>query len=97
MLAALRPTRDLSALTLRESSVLLLLGVGLGNLPIASRMGITERTVKKHVTSILGKLGVNSRLEAGLIALVQHDHLCRRGTVPGGRIPGPAESAAEGP
>ncbi|MEV6973281.1 LuxR C-terminal-related transcriptional regulator [Kitasatospora sp. NPDC093806] len=74
--ADLHTPRDLAALTDRESDVLLLLGTGLGNLPIARHLGITERTVKKHVTSILGKLDLRSRLEAGLLANLQHDRLC---------------------
>ncbi|MFJ4185259.1 helix-turn-helix transcriptional regulator [Kitasatospora sp. NPDC089509] len=72
--------RDLSVLTARESDVLVLLSSGLGNLPIALRLGITERTVKKHVTGILDKLAVRSRLEAGLVALLWHDQLCARRT-----------------
>ncbi|MFF2042787.1 helix-turn-helix transcriptional regulator [Kitasatospora sp. NPDC058170] len=82
VLATLRSPRDLSVLTARESDVLLLLGSGLGNLPIALRLGITERTVKKHVTGVLGKLGVRSRLEAGLVAFLRHDHLCRQRVPP---------------
>ncbi|MFJ4094036.1 helix-turn-helix transcriptional regulator [Kitasatospora sp. NPDC089913] len=70
--------RDLSALTERETSVLLLLASGLGNVSIALRLGITERTVKKHVSSLFDKLGVRSRLEAALIAILDHDRICRR-------------------
>ncbi|MEK2493185.1 LuxR C-terminal-related transcriptional regulator [Kitasatospora purpeofusca] len=72
--------RDLSTLTERQATVLLLLATGLGNVPIANRLGITERTVKKHVTTLLDKLRVTSRVEAALIATRQHDQLCR--TVP---------------
>ncbi|SDT83244.1 regulatory protein, luxR family [Streptomyces sp. TLI_053] len=72
------PPRDLSALTERETSVLLLLASGLGNVSIALRLGITERTVKKHVSSLFDKLGVRSRLEAALIAILDHDRICRR-------------------
>ncbi|MFB7378114.1 response regulator transcription factor [Kitasatospora purpeofusca] len=69
--------RDLSTLTERQTTVLLLLATGLGNVPIANRLGITERTVKKHVTTLLDKLRVTSRVEAALIATRQHDQLCR--------------------
>jgi two-component system, NarL family, response regulator YdfI len=52
------------ALTPRETEVLRLLGAGLGNKEIASRLEISEHTVKFHVASIMGKLGATSRTEA---------------------------------
>jgi DNA-binding NarL/FixJ family response regulator len=52
------------ALTPREIEVLQLLAEGLGNKEIASRLGISEHTVKFHVASIMGKLGAGSRTEA---------------------------------
>jgi len=52
------------SLTLRENEVLQLVAQGLPNKVIALRLGITEHTVKFHVTSILGKLGASSRTEA---------------------------------
>ena len=48
----------------REIDVLRLLVQGLANKEIAARLAISEHTVKFHVTSILGKLGVTSRTEA---------------------------------
>jgi len=64
------------ALTPREIEVLQLLSQGLANKVIASRLGISDHTVKFHVNAILGKLGVQSRGEAivqavrlGLVAL----------------------------
>lgn len=51
-------------LTRRESEVLQMLAVGLGNKEIAARLAISEHTVKFHVASILGKLGAESRTEA---------------------------------
>ncbi len=63
-------------LTLREVEVLRLLADGSGNKEIASHLGISEHTVKFHISSILGKLGVSTRTEAvttgirrGLISL----------------------------
>ena len=52
------------ALTPRESEVLSLLAGGAGNKEIASRLHISEHTVKFHVSSILGKLGAATRTEA---------------------------------
>jgi DNA-binding NarL/FixJ family response regulator len=51
-------------LTSREMQVLAMLAEGLGNKEIASRLNISEHTVKFHVSSILGKLGATSRGEA---------------------------------
>ncbi len=51
-------------LTPRESVVLALLADGAGNKEIASRLRISEHTVKFHVSSILNKLGAATRTEA---------------------------------
>jgi two-component system, NarL family, nitrate/nitrite response regulator NarL len=51
-------------LTVRETEVLSLLAQGLANKEIARRLNITEHTVKFHINSIMGKLGVQSRTEA---------------------------------
>lgn len=50
----------------RERDVFDLLGFGLSNREISSSLKISEATVRTHVTRILSKLGVNSRLQAGL-------------------------------
>ncbi len=55
-------------LTAREQEVLDLLAQGTTNKEIASALFITERTVKFHVSSILGKLGASNRTEAVRIA-----------------------------
>ena len=55
-------------LTRRELEVLQLLTKGLTNKEIASRLQLTERTVEFHVSNILRKLHVSSRLEAALWA-----------------------------
>ena len=52
------------SLTGREREVLRLLVEGLDNRAIAEGLYITTRTVEQHVTNVLGKLGVASRLEA---------------------------------
>jgi DNA-binding NarL/FixJ family response regulator len=59
------------ALTPREREVLALLGQGLPNKRIAVELGLSEKTVKAHVGSILGKLGVADRTQAALYAVRQ--------------------------
>ncbi|WP_234376558.1 response regulator transcription factor [Streptomyces sp. CB01201] len=66
----------LNRLSAREKEVLYLLGTAASNVGIARRLGIAERTVKKHVANILAKLGVSSRLQAALVAIVQHELIC---------------------
>jgi DNA-binding NarL/FixJ family response regulator len=52
------------ALTVRERDVLALVSDGHGNREIATRLGISEHTVKFHLSSIFGKLGASTRTEA---------------------------------
>ena len=56
------------ALSPREEEVLRLLATGLANKQIARRLGITERTVKAHLTSVFQHLGVTDRTQAALWA-----------------------------
>jgi DNA-binding NarL/FixJ family response regulator len=58
-------------LTPREVDVLTLVAEGLPNKSIASRLGISDHTVKFHVNSILGKLNAQSRTEAVMQATRQ--------------------------
>ena len=51
-------------LTPRERAVLARVADGLPNREIASRLGISEHTVKFHLAAVFGKLGVSSRTEA---------------------------------
>lgn len=57
------------ALTPREREVLQRLAEGLSNKAIARSLGISEHTVKFHITALLGKLGVQSRTEAVVRAM----------------------------
>ncbi|KXO93480.1 LuxR family transcriptional regulator [Tsukamurella tyrosinosolvens] len=59
---------DLSGLTDRERDVLAGLGEGLSNQQIARRLDIGEATVKTHVSRVLMKLGVQSRVQAAVVA-----------------------------
>ena len=54
----------LEELSPREVEVLRWMAEGLGNKEIATRLGISDHTVKFHISSILAKLGVGSRTEA---------------------------------
>jgi DNA-binding NarL/FixJ family response regulator len=58
-------------LTARETVVLRLMALGLGNKEIASRLDISEHTAKFHVSSILAKLGAASRTEAVTIGMTR--------------------------
>jgi len=51
-------------ITSRESEVLRMLAEGLVNKDIATRLGISEHTIKFHISSILDKLGASTRTEA---------------------------------
>jgi len=56
-------------LTERETEVMSLLALGLANKEIGRDLGISEDTVKTHVSRILGKLGARSRTQAVLHAM----------------------------
>lgn len=57
---------DDSGLTARQLDVARLVGEGANNKEIARRLGITDRTVKAHLTTIFEKLGVTDRLQLAL-------------------------------
>lgn len=57
------------SLTARETDTLRLVAKGLANKDIAESLGVSEVTVKTHVSSILSKLNLSSRTQAALFAL----------------------------
>ncbi len=69
LMREVRAPESPEALTTRETEVLELLARGHANKQIASTLYVSEKTVKAHVSSILMKLGVQSRTQAALHAV----------------------------
>ena len=71
-----RAAPRLTALTDREREIALLVGGGAANKEIAHHLGVTERTVKAHLTTIFRKVGVSDRLRLALLlnGFQRHDH-----------------------
>jgi DNA-binding NarL/FixJ family response regulator len=68
LLDSRRTPRQARQLSTREREVLALLATGMANKQIARRLGIAERTVKAHLSSIFQQLGVTDRTQAALWA-----------------------------
>ncbi len=77
LVAAVRESRPVDSqasarrfnLTRRELEIIQTVVDGSPNKEIASRLGVTEATVKHHLTSIFDKVGVSNRLELALFAM----------------------------
>jgi two-component system NarL family response regulator len=64
-------TRSLEQLSEREIDVLRLIATGMENAEIADALNISPRTAKNHVSNILSKLGLPSRVQAAVYAVRQ--------------------------
>jgi two-component system, NarL family, response regulator LiaR len=69
LMREVRTPESPEALTERETEVLKLMARGKANKQIANALFVGEKTVKAHVSSILAKLGVQSRTQAALHAV----------------------------
>ena len=65
---ARRPS-EAGALTPRELDIVAAIVDGAGNKDIAQQFGVSQQTVKNHLSSIFDKLGVSTRLELALYAI----------------------------
>jgi two-component system, NarL family, nitrate/nitrite response regulator NarL len=72
MPAHLSTPEGLDRLTEREREVVALIAQGMHNKAIASELGITDHTVRHHLTAIFAKLGVADRLELAVYAFRHH-------------------------
>jgi two-component system, NarL family, nitrate/nitrite response regulator NarL len=71
--AHLATAEGLDRLTERERDVVALIARGMHNKAIAGELGITDHTVRHHLTAIFAKLGVSDRLELAVYALRHRD------------------------
>ena len=71
----------LDPLTAREREILTLLARGMSNADMGRELFLSETTIKSHVTRMLSKLGVNSRVQAVVVAY--ETGLVRPGANPG--------------
>ncbi len=58
----------IAELTPQQRKILFLIAEGLTNREIAERLFLAEKTVKNHVTALLGRLGVSHRTQAAMMA-----------------------------
>ena len=60
---------DLLDLSIRETEVLKLIAEGLANKQISARLGLSEKTVKNHISRIFSKLNISARTQAAVHAI----------------------------
>lgn len=72
MAVLVEASHRVATLTARQLDVLECLGRGLSNRQISSLLAISESTVKVHIGNIMTALGLDSRLQIGIVA---HHHL----------------------
>jgi DNA-binding NarL/FixJ family response regulator len=65
-------SRNPLPLSRREADVVRLVAAGRSNRTIASELGLAEKTVKSHLTSVFRKVGVTSRLQLAILARRSH-------------------------
>jgi NarL family two-component system response regulator LiaR len=63
------PPQPIGELTARQREVLRLIASGLDNAQIATRLGISQRTARAHVSGVLERLGVANRTQAAVTAV----------------------------
>ncbi|GHE60583.1 helix-turn-helix domain-containing protein [Streptomyces capitiformicae] len=85
----------IAALTSREREVLSLLPTGMTNRKLAAELGVAERTIRSHLTRIVRKLDVESRVAAAVLADRYREIVLATGDVPNEATPEEAISRAE--
>ncbi len=66
--AAMPSGRKVGEMTARQSEIFDLLADGLSNREVAAELGVSEHTVRVHMTAILRSLGVSNRTKAAVLA-----------------------------
>ena len=82
------PTSAEDALTRRERDVVARVAEGATNRQIATRLGVTERTARTHVSNILGKLGLASRTQLAMWAVREGVVSAAADRAPDAHVPG---------
>jgi two-component system response regulator DevR len=60
---------DVDELSMRETEIVLLIAQGLSNKEISGRLGLSEKTVKNHISRIFSKLNIGARSQAAVHAI----------------------------
>ncbi|MBL0936740.1 MAG: response regulator transcription factor [Rhizobiaceae bacterium] len=68
ILAGSKQKRQVDTLSAQETRTLQFVALGMNNRECAAQLGVSEQTVKYHMTNIMKKLGVRNRVEAALVA-----------------------------